>query len=92
MHNFSEFNKKNSWNDGDKYLVNFANFITSICDDSAFRVEGDDFMILSEHKLPKLKDDILTYVKSNGDIITCSVDEDFIENIDTNIDKITRRF
>jgi putative nucleotidyltransferase with HDIG domain/diguanylate cyclase (GGDEF)-like protein len=51
LHNFNQYNKKNSWADGDKILMKFATALNSINDsDYVFRVYGDDFIVLNvEH-------------------------------------------
>lgn len=47
IHNMSEYNNKESWENGDKLLFNIAKYLhESNPDDSIFRVHGDDFIIL----------------------------------------------
>lgn len=49
LHNFSQYNKNNSWVQGDELLSKFANKLDSIHPDSlVFRVYGDDFIVLSK--------------------------------------------
>jgi len=81
LHDFSKFNKKFSWAEGDKFLVAFANFIHNLYKDTiAFRVEGDDFMLLSKIKLENLQDDIDSYEPLKESLIFFSIDERFIKN------------
>ena len=51
LHNFNQYNKNNSWADGDKLLAKFATTLNGINDsDYVFRVYGDDFIVLNvEH-------------------------------------------
>jgi PAS domain S-box-containing protein/putative nucleotidyltransferase with HDIG domain len=84
LHNFTEYNSVNSWSDGDKFLVKFANILENLYSDSVvFRVEGDDFMILSEKRLTSLEEDLKKYDIFKNSIITFSVHEKFIEDVYT---------
>ena len=50
--NFSSYNKKYGWKEGDKFLENFANILfKNLSDVSIFRIFGDDFVVLSETKI-----------------------------------------
>ena len=50
--NFSSYNKKHGWKEGDKFLENFANILfENLSDVSIFRIFGDDFVVLSETKI-----------------------------------------
>ena len=51
LHNFNQYNKNNSWAEGDKLLAKFATTLNGINDsDYVFRVYGDDFIVLNvEH-------------------------------------------
>ena len=93
LHNFSKYNREFGWQKGDEFLVEFARYIEGLYRDSvAFRVEGDDFMILSETKVSNVQSDICEYMNDEKSIIKCSVDETYIENVHSNIDKIVSRF
>ena len=49
LHNFSNYNKKYSWAEGDKLLKKFAIALDAINDsDFVFRVFGDDFVMLNQ--------------------------------------------
>jgi len=79
LHNFSKYNKEFSWQEGDKFLIAFASFINNLDKKSlVFRVEGDDFMILSEVKLENIIHDITQYIEDKKSIITCSVHEKLV--------------
>jgi len=52
LHDFSLYNKNNSWLEGDKLLEKFAKALESLSDEKfVFRIYGDDFIILSENCL-----------------------------------------
>ncbi|MCW8930645.1 MAG: response regulator [Gammaproteobacteria bacterium] len=49
LHNFSKFNNKHGWNEGDQLLKEFSSFLkTSYPDSLIFRVHGDDFIVLNK--------------------------------------------
>lgn len=49
LQNFSDYNKKEGWNAGDVLLREFAQWLMQrYANSTVFRIEGDDFMILSE--------------------------------------------
>lgn len=82
LHNFSKYNKEFGWKQGDELLINCAEFLKKVDKDSiSFRVEGDDFLILSEKKLLNLQDDInnLAFIKNTS--VTCSVSEEYISDV-----------
>ena len=82
LHNFSNYNTQNSWSAGDKFLVKFANFLDKLYEDSiVFRVEGDDFMILSEIKLDTLSSKVQEFPLLKESIVECSIEEKYVENI-----------
>lgn len=82
LHHFSDFNKQYSWSEGDKFLVQFASFLDNLYDDVVvFRVEGDDFMILSERKLEDIKERLRGCQFFQKTVIESSVDENYIEDI-----------
>ena len=84
LHNFSQYNKKFGWKKGDMFLMAFANFIDNFNKESiAFRVEGDDFMLLSEKPLEGVEESVTTYILSQDGDVTCSLIEKFIEDITT---------
>lgn len=58
LNNFSQLNKETSWSEGDKFLHDFAIYLTDYFSDSlVFRIYGDDFIVMSKDKqdLKKLK-------------------------------------
>jgi len=56
LHNFSLYNKKYGWSAGNRFLIDFANFLEeSFRGSLIFRVEGDDFLILSKKSLGDIK-------------------------------------
>jgi len=57
LHNFNQYNKKNSWAEGDKLLAKVAQKLQSVNpDDFVFRVYGDDFVILNKEHYDFSKD------------------------------------
>ncbi len=89
LKNFSKYNEQFSWAEGDKFLINFAKFIHNLYSDTiAFRVEGDDFMILSKKKLVNINADISAYKELKESIVDFSVDEKFVENVSKYLDII----
>ncbi len=82
LHNFTQYNKEFGWAKGDAFLVEFASFLENLYENSvAFRIEGDDFMILSETKITLLEHDIVSYIKNTKSVIECSVVEEYYEDI-----------
>ncbi|MFA6191986.1 MAG: HD domain-containing phosphohydrolase [Sulfurimonas sp.] len=89
LHNFSDFNKKFSWAKGDEFLIKFSKFIDSLYSNTiVFRVEGDDFMILSENALDYINEDIQKSELLKKSIITCTVEQEYIDDITTQFDDI----
>lgn len=90
LHNFSQYNKQHSWKEGDKFLVQLANFISNrYMEAIAFRVEGDDFMILSEERILGIEDEITEFIHNKDSIVKCTIYEKLIEDID--VEKIKKR-
>jgi putative nucleotidyltransferase with HDIG domain len=57
LHNFSDYNNKNGWSEGDRLLKEFASFLKKNYPNSLiFRVHGDDFIILSKDHIDINKD------------------------------------
>lgn len=82
LHNFSEYNKKFSWVQGDKFLADFAAYIDGLYKDSiVFRVEGDDFMILNQTKVESIFDDIGNCPLFKDSVVSFSIEEEFVKNI-----------
>ncbi len=76
LHNFTEYNREHSWSKGDEFLISFAKYIDGLYDDCiVFRKEGDDFVILSEKKLPSLKKDISLFKGLKNSVITYDIKE-----------------
>lgn len=84
LHNFTRYNTENSWAQGDNFLIEFANFLEGLYKKTiVFRVEGDDFMILSEYKLEDIIDRVNTTNLLKNSVVKCSVAEEFIEDVNT---------
>jgi putative nucleotidyltransferase with HDIG domain/diguanylate cyclase (GGDEF)-like protein len=65
---FSKYNKKHSWSEGDKFLREFADFLKEkLPNEIIFRVFGDDFVILGNEVgyFEQLKEQIDIMMKTN---------------------------
>ena len=84
--NFSSFNKKYGWKEGDKILSGFANILSKNTPGSLlFRVFGDDFVILSKKRI-ELKE-----IRESLDKLLHTYDIEFtVKNIDLSIVDINR--
>ena len=86
---FTKYNKKYSWAKGDEFLVEFANCINDLYSDAiAFRVEGDDFLILSEKELTSIDRDISTCSVFKDSVVGFNITSDYVKNIKDNNQKI----
>jgi putative nucleotidyltransferase with HDIG domain len=66
--NFSHFNKTKSWEDGNKLLKEFSEYLLKeYKSDTIFRIDGDDFLILSTNEIDKtnLEDKNMVLNKNN---------------------------
>jgi len=89
LHNFSEYNDRFSWKDGDEFLIKFSNHLTSLyLDTIVFRIEGDDFMLLSETKIDNISEDIDRFDGFKDSIVDFSVKETYVEDVKENNEKI----
>jgi putative nucleotidyltransferase with HDIG domain/PAS domain S-box-containing protein len=86
LHNFSNYNKQFSWKKGDEFLIEFSNFLkTKYPETTIFRIEGDDFLILSEVKMNKINDDLREFILFDKSVVTYSCEEKFVENLNLKI-------
>ncbi len=77
LHHFSAYNKEFSWKQGDEFLVTFALFLKkSYPKQVVFRIEGDDFLIVSEEKLEDVETTIAGFEKFQNTDISFSVHEE----------------
>ncbi|MFK5975056.1 MAG: response regulator [Sulfurovum sp.] len=79
LKNFHQFNLNHSWEDGNQLLINYAKFIKNRYKNTTiFRIEGDDFLIISSKQLePKdIEFDISNFIQN--DIVYVEVKEDFL--------------
>ena len=89
LHNFSQYNREFGWNKGDAFLVEFSSYLDKLYDNVVvFRVEGDDFMILSETQINGLEDDIAKCAILKDSLVKFSVREKYIEDIKEKNEKI----
>jgi len=84
LHNFSLYNKERGWKEGNRLLVKFANFLDDLYSDKLiFRVEGDDFLILSREKIVNIEDDFKDISFFNKLSVSVSVKEKYSKDIET---------
>lgn len=82
LHGFSKYNKELGWSKGDEFLVEFAHFLENRYKNTiVFRVEGDDFMILSEDKIESFDENIGSCPLFCDSIITYSTVEKYVEDV-----------
>ena len=80
LHNFSAYNKKYGWDAGDQFLKEFANFLTNLYPQAAiFRVEGDDFLIITTTPLQNIESEIKHFEKLKNSDISLHIDQEKIE-------------
>ena len=78
LHNFSEFNRKYGWSEGDKFLISFAKYLKKMfAENLIFRVEGDDFLILSESKIEDIEMKIAECEERKRFNIGFSIEEEY---------------
>lgn len=83
LYNFSEYNKKYGWDKGDEFLIDFSNFLKkSYSNKAIFRVEGDDFLIVSKKRLMGIASNIQRFDGFIDSDISVGVKEEKTEKID----------
>ena len=76
LHKFSAYNTQFTWKKGDEFLKEFAHFLKKIYPKQLiFRIEGDDFLIVSEEKLENIDTDIATFEKFKDTNVSFTVSE-----------------
>ena len=74
LKNFSEYNKQHGWNEGDKILKKISNIFKSYFESSmAFRVFGDDFVLLDKEECDIQKIKTLIDKVLHDSIVKCSL-------------------
>jgi putative nucleotidyltransferase with HDIG domain len=80
--NFSSFNNKTSWKEGDILLIEFASYLASIISGALlFRINGDNFLILSQDRLLNITSDMLNEQSPIKDTIV-SIETESIDSKD----------
>ncbi len=93
LHNFSQYNREFGWKEGDRFLAEFAKLISTLYGDSIiFRVEGDDFLILSKRELESIKSDIADFLKSKKSTINFTLKREFVKDIKANRSRVIARY
>jgi len=90
LRNFTEYNRRYGWSAGDSFLIEFAHFLQTI-DSKAlvFRIEGDDFLLMSEERIETIKDKISSFSPMQGGIVSFEVQERYIKNLqETHLENI----
>jgi len=83
LHNFSQYNATFSWKEGDEFLIKFAEFLEKLyVDKYVFRIEGDDFMLLSSSKLDDIEEKLHTFPLLEGSRVSLSVEERYAKNLE----------
>jgi len=81
LHNFSQYNKKYGWEAGNEFLKEFSQFLSKLSqEDLYFRIEGDDFMILSASQHPELEKQLSQFHKFQNSLVSFEIKEHFVEN------------
>lgn len=76
LHNFFQYNKLHGWSAGDKLLKDFASFLTQQFNKCViFRIEGDDFLIVSSKELPKIQSQLASFESLRESEVDFSVEE-----------------
>ncbi len=82
LHNFSKYNNEFGWSKGDEFLIKFASLLDSLyLGVIVFRIEGDDFMILSENKITSIENDLKESKIFKDTVVEYSINETYIEDI-----------
>jgi len=76
LHNFSLFNKKYGWKKGNQFLSDFSKYLQKqYSENLLFRVEGDDFLMLSKEKIENIEDDFKECPLLEESIVSITVEE-----------------
>ncbi|MCF6173221.1 MAG: response regulator [Campylobacteraceae bacterium] len=76
LHNFNTYNKKYGWNNGDLLLKQVVKMLQNKFGDCCiFRLEGDDFVILSDKKLKSSFLEIKDFLIKSGNIVQLETKE-----------------
>jgi len=79
---FTIYNNLFGWENGDKFLIDFSNFLRDIFStDKIFRVKGDDFIILTKNESSVTKVDILKNRLFNNQAISIDMQQIRISKI-----------
>lgn len=89
LHNFSKYNEKFSWKAGDEFLIKFSDYLNSLYRNTiVFRVEGDDFLLLSETKIDTISEKLDKFDGLKDSIVGFSVKESYVNDVKENNEKI----
>ncbi|MDA7816711.1 response regulator [Sulfurimonas sp.] len=84
LRNFSQYNKKHGWDNGDKLIQEFSNYLSEIYPDvKQFRIHGDTFILISDKPL-----DIAITTPSAFDNTSVNIESRYIELSDNFFDHI----
>jgi PAS domain S-box-containing protein/putative nucleotidyltransferase with HDIG domain len=84
LHNFSQYNKEKGWAEGNKLLVAFAAHLELLYKNKLiFRVEGDDFLILSKEKIEDIDDNFNKSSLLENISVHVTIEEKYSNDLDT---------
>jgi GGDEF domain-containing protein len=87
LHNFSAYNQKYGWQNGDLFLKECVNILNKLDENiSVFRIEGDDFLVLSKTEIKNITDMLDRKIKN--EIIDFEVIKKFITDKKEYLQKI----
>ena len=90
LKDFTKYNRKYGWNKGDNFLVDFAVYLRNNFKNTiVFRIEGDDFMLVSSLKIENIDFELEKYFQ-NQNLIGYRVQEEFIKDIKNHLPKIIK--
>ena len=90
LRNFTEYNRLYGWSAGDAFLIEFAHFLQTIDNKAVvFRIEGDDFLLMSKKRIGAIKDKISNFSPMQGGVVSFEVQERFVKNLqETHLEEI----
>lgn len=90
LRNFTEYNRRYGWSAGDAFLIEFAHLLQTIDNKAVvFRIEGDDFLLMSKKRIGAIKDKISNFSPMQGGIVSFEVQERFVKNLqETHLEEI----
>ena len=83
LHNFSTYNQKYGWRAGNNFLIEMAEFIEKHYSNKIiFRIEGDDFLILSKEKIENIEEKFKECPLLQDSAVYVTIDEKYSNDVD----------